>query len=136
MSKRSRYTYHHDGDLPDPEDNYIFVFGSNLAGLHGKGAALIAKHMYGAQQTVGEGLTGSSYAIPTKDRWLRSRNLYDIKRSIAQFLQYAKNHPEQKFFVTAVGCGLAGFNAASIAPMFRGASVNCDFPKPWRPYLE
>lgn len=136
MSKHNQYTYHQDGDVPDPDDGMIFVFGSNLAGLHGKGAALIAKHMYGAEQFVGEGITGSAYALPTKDRWLRVRNVYDVKRSVCDFLRYAKEHPDKKFFVTAIGTGLAGFKHHDVAPMFRGAPANCNFPKPWRVFLE
>ena len=136
MSKRNQYTYHQDGDVPDPDDGMIFVFGSNLAGLHGKGAALVAKHMYGAEQFVGEGITGSAYALPTKDRWLRTRNVYDVKRSVNAFLQYAKEHPDKKFFVTRIGCGLAGYHDTAIAPMFRGASTNCSFAKQWRPFLQ
>lgn len=136
MSKRNQYTYHQDGEVPDPDDGMIFVFGSNLAGLHGKGAALVAKHMYGAEQFVGEGITGSAYALPTKDRWLRVRNVYDVKRSVCDFLRYAKEHPDKKFFVTRVGCGLAGFKNYDIAPMFRGAPSNCNFPVQWRPFLQ
>lgn len=136
MSMRSPYKFHQDGDVPDPEDKAVFVFGSNLAGLHGKGAALVAKHMYGAEQGVGQGHTGSAYAIPTKDRWLRSRNLYDVKRSVNEFLQFAKDHPEMDFFVTRVGCGLAGYADADISVMFRGASRNCSFAKQWRRYLQ
>jgi hypothetical protein len=136
MSKRNQYTYHQDGEVPDPDDGMIFVFGSNLAGLHGKGAALVAKHMYGAEQFVGEGITGSAYALPTKDRWLRVRNVYDVKRSVCDFLRYAKEHPDKKFFVTAIGTGLAGFKHHDVAPMFRGAPTNCNFPKPWRVFLE
>lgn len=136
MNTKKPYKYHRDGDLPDPDEGYIFVFGSNLAGLHGKGAALVAKHMYGAEQGVGQGFTGSSYAIPTKDRWLRSRTLYEIKRSIGEFIAFAKDHPEMKFFVTRVGCGLAGYHDADISYMFRGAPSNCNFPKPWRPFLQ
>ena len=135
MSKRT-YKYHQDGDIPDPEENQVFVFGSNLAGIHGKGAALVAKYMFGAQIGVGEGFTGSAYAIPTKDRWLRSRSLYEIKQSINAFIKFTHSHPEMQFFVTAVGTGLAGHSAESIAPMFRGSNTNCSFPKHWRRYLQ
>ena len=136
VQPRITYTYHQDGDVPDPESGSIFVFGSNLAGLHGLGAALVAKHMYGAEQGTGQGLTGSAYAIPTKDRWLRSRTLYEIKRSIGEFVRFTHEHPNLKFFVTRVGCGLAGYHDADISVMFRGANTNCSFAKQWRKYLQ
>ena len=136
VHKRIPYTYHQDGDVPDPERGAIFVFGSNLAGLHGLGAALVAKHMFGAEQGVGQGLTGSTYAIPTKDRWIRTLDLYTVKRNISEFVRFTNEHPELKFFVTRVGCGLARYKSSDIAPMFRGAASNCSFAKQWRPFLQ
>jgi hypothetical protein len=99
--------------------NLIFVFGSNLAGRHGKGAALFAKQFHGAIYGVGEGLQGNSYAIPTKDAKLRSRPLPDISFSVLEFLNFATNHPKLTFQVTAIGCGLAGYSPEQIAPMFQ-----------------
>lgn len=132
---RSKYTYHKDGTLPAPEDGYIFVFGSNLAGLHGAGAALVAKRCYGAEQGVGRGMTGSAYAVPTKDRFIRSLTLTEIRKNIQDFVLFALDHPEHKFFVTRTACRLAGYKNYEIAPMYRGASSNCSFPEPWRPFL-
>lgn len=106
----------------------IFVFGSNLAGRHGKGAALWALRYYGARYGQGEGRQGDSYAIPTKDAELRSLPLADIAWHVATFLQYAQEHPELAFVVTPIGCGLAGYKPGDIAPMFRGATWNCDLP--------
>ena len=110
----------------------IFVFGSNLAGRHGKGAALEARTKYGAEYGVGEGRTGYAYAIPTKDRQLRPRSLGNIELSVETFLQYAREHPELEFLVARVGCGLAGYVDAEIAPMFRDAPANCELPEGWR----
>lgn len=110
----------------------IFVFGSNLAGRHGKGAALDARLKHGAELGVGEGLTGRSYAIPTKNRSLQTRSLWDIQKSVETFKAYAKAHPELEFFVTRVGCGLAGYQDDDIAPMFADAPLNCELPKGWR----
>lgn len=110
----------------------VFVFGSNLAGRHGKGAALDARKHWGAQLGVGEGRTGDAYAIPTKDVKLKPRTLEEIKRSVDRFIEYARSHPELQFFVTRIGCGLAGFTDAEISPMFKDAPMNCDLPKEWR----
>ncbi len=112
----------------------IFVFGSNLAGRHGRGAAKTAKDKYGAEYGVGEGRTGDSYAIPTKDWRLRTRSLEEIQISVYRFLEYAKEHPELQFYVTRIGCGLAGYHDDEIAPFFEGAPDNCRLPERWRAY--
>lgn len=109
----------------------VFVFGSNLAGRHGAGAARCAHACWGAQYGVGEGRTGMSYAIPTKDRSLRTRRLEDIKSSVGTFLSYATDHGDAWFRVTRIGCGLAGYKDEQIAPMFRFAPPNCCLPAEW-----
>lgn len=106
----------------------VFVFGSNLAGRHGKGAALYARKHHGAVYGQGEGMQGSSYAIPTKDHALRPRSIDDIHASVNRFCLFAKSNPDLTFNVTAVGCGLAGFSPEDIAPMFAGAPLNCKLP--------
>jgi hypothetical protein len=123
--------------------NNIFVFGSNLAGRHGKGAALVAKMYYGAKQGLGEGRWGNSYAIPTKDgrdglslaRASQTLSLLVIKRHVDTFLTYAKKHPELTFRVTAIGTGLSGYKHEDIGPMFCFATDNCILPKAWRDYI-
>lgn len=109
----------------------IFVFGSNLAGRHGKGAALTARIEWGAEYGVGNGRTGSAYAIPTKDHKLRTRTLEEINKDVLEFLQYAKNNSVETFFVTRIGCGLAGYKDHQIAPMFKNSPSNCILPKEW-----
>lgn len=109
----------------------IFVFGSNLAGRHGKGAALTAKIEWGAEYGIGRGRTGDSYAIPTKDNQLRTRSLEDIAIDVKEFLEYASSNPNLEFFITRIGCGLAGYKDYQIAPMFKTASTNCKLPKEW-----
>ena len=111
----------------------IFVFGSNLAGRHGKGAALTARWQYGAQYGVGAGPTGQAYALPTKDHNLRTLPLAAIEQAVQRFLRYAAAHPELTFQVTRIGCGLAGYTDAQIAPMFQAAPANCLLPAGWRP---
>lgn len=110
----------------------IFVFGSNLAGRHGKGAALAAREQHGAVYGVGVGPTGNAYAIPTKDRSLRTLPLNVIQRHVMEFLAYAQEHPQLQFNVTRVGCGLAGYTDPQIAPMFMNAPDNCELPEGWR----
>lgn len=132
--KRRIMKFHLDGNIPD--DGSIFVFGSNLAGRHGKGAALVAKQKFGAQYGTGKGRTGMSYAIPTKDGQLRPVGLQGIRHSIGEFLWYARNTPSLAFYVTRVGCGLAGYKDSEIAPMFKSAPDNCSFAEEWRSFLE
>lgn len=106
----------------------IFVFGSNLAGRHGKGAALYAKRNHGAISGRGEGLQGQSYAIPTKDGGLRPLPLEQIHAHVRTFLKFAERHPELLFEVTPIGCGLAGYTPAQIAPMFELVTSNVLLP--------
>lgn len=113
----------------------VFVFGSNLAGRHGKGAALHARQFYGAIYGQGVGKQGKSYAIPTKDEHLRTLPLDVIRDHVQQFLRYARSYPETTFIVTAIGTGLAGYRHDQIAPMFDGAPKNCQMPVEWQPWL-
>ena len=110
----------------------IFVFGSNLAGRHGKGAALHARQHHGAEYGTGTGRTGDAFAIPTKDEHLRTLPLDSIRRYVNGFIAYAKEHPGLHFEVTKVGCGLAGYQEHDIAPLFRDAPQNCHLPEGWR----
>lgn len=113
----------------------IFVFGSNLAGRHGLGAALFARDFHGAQLGVGVGRTGNAYAIPTKDAHLRTLPLYAIEHHVKVFLQYAALHHRLEFKVTRIGCGLAGYKDRDIAPMFASASRNCTLSPEWNVIL-
>ena len=96
------------------KSNQIFVFGSNLAGRHGKGAALVARQHFGAQYGVGQGHTGHCYAIPTKDYNIRTLPIGSIKYYLEQFVEYAKQHPELEFLLTPVGTGLAGYSISDL----------------------
>lgn len=115
--------------------NQIFVFGSNLAGRHGKGAALFAKQRYGAICGKGFGPQGLSYAIPTKDVELIVLPLSAIKIYADEFIRYASIVKNEIFFVTRIGCGLAGYKDAEIAPLFHLAPNNCITPSEWKPWL-
>lgn len=106
----------------------IFVFGSNLAGIHGAGSARHAHDHCGAEWGCGVGRRGDSYAIPTKDRNIQTMPLDAIEPYVAEFLDYAREHPELTFKVVAIGCGLAGYTPVEIGPMFAGAPYNCVLP--------
>lgn len=95
------------------EDNEIFVFGSNLNGLHGGGAARIAYQKFGAQWGKGVGMQGKSYGIPTMHGGVEV-----IKPYIDEFIEFASQHKEYTFLVTRIGCGIAGFSPNEIAPLF------------------
>lgn len=110
----------------------IFVFGSNLAGRHGRGAALHARKHHGAVYGVGHGRTGSAYAIPTKDDRIMTLPIESIRGYVATFIAYAASHPDLQFQVTAIGTGLAGYRHEDIAPMFADAPSNCHMPAEWR----
>ena len=110
----------------------VFVFGSNLAGRHGKGAALAARVEHGAEYGVGVGRTGNAYAIPTKNALLHILPLAAIRRHVRDFITYARAHPSLRFNVTRVGCGLAGYGDDDMAPLFHDAPENVVLPDDWR----
>lgn len=116
-------------------ENMIFVFGSNLSGIHGAGAARYALEKRGAQWGVGEGITGSCYALPTKGFGITFMDLNTIRLHVSIFIHFAVNNPKLKFQVTQVGCGLGDWKASDIAPLFSGASSNLYFDTAWRDYL-
>ena len=109
--------------------NEIFVFGSNLAGMHGGGAAYMAHTLFGAEWGVGVGRTGQCYAIPTMQGGVET-----IRPYVDEFIDYAKQHTELLFLVTRIGCGIAGFTNEEIAPLFRAAfdMPNVALPDGWR----
>lgn len=114
----------------------IFVFGSNLAGIHGAGAArdAVLRHgatyeknvtaRWGKRGQYGVGMQGSSYAIPTKDEWIRTLPIERIRPFVKEFIEFALAHPELEFNVTRIGCGLAGYKDAEMSPLFEGAPDN------------
>lgn len=129
--------YHPDGDLP--VDDEIFVFGSNVQGFHGLGAAKLAAQQYGAVERVGHGLQGQSYAVATRywdfsSRRMMTLSLDVIKNHVDKFVKFTKDNPHLKFWVSGVGCGYAGYRASDIAPMFKEA-INCSFPHTWEQSL-
>lgn len=117
-------------------DKMIFVFGSNLRGVHGAGAAKFALEQRGAVWGVGWGRQGQSFAVPTKDRNIETLPLDRIEHWVKQFMHQAEhNYAQMRFQVTCLGCGLAGLKHEDIAPMFVNAPDNCYFDTLWQPWL-
>ena len=108
--------------------NEIFVFGSNLSGMHGGGAALLAYRKFGAIWGQGVGLQGQSYGIPTMQGGVET-----IAPYVDEFIAFAKAHPELLFYVTKIGCGIAGFTEEEISPLFAQAHGidNIILPRGW-----
>ncbi|AMO43509.1 hypothetical protein [Pseudomonas phage K4] len=115
--------------------NKIFVFGSNLAGRHGKGAAKYALKHHGAKYGEGVGHFGNSFAIPTKDYQIRTLPLRRIKQFVDMFLYYAEHNPQLEFYLTPIGCGLAGYKPEDIAPMFKNSPSNVELPEEFKKVL-
>lgn len=111
-----------------------FVFGSNLAGRHGAGAALQAAIEYGAVRGVGEGTMGRSYALPTKGNMLEVLPLSIIAKHVDTFKNVVET-TDRCWYVTPVGTGLAGYKHEQIAPLFKGVR-NCWLPYQWRRFVE
>ena len=111
--ERPEFTPEHITELKPDE---VFVFGSNLEGMHGGGAAYVAFRQFGAVMGCGVGLRGHSYAIPTMQGGVET-----IKPYVDDFIVFATEHPELFFYVTRIGCGIAGFREKEIAPLFEGA---------------
>jgi len=111
--ERPAYTPDNISELKADE---VFVFGSNLEGMHGGGAAYYAFRHFGAMMGCGVGLRGQSYAIPTMQGGVET-----IKPYVDDFIVFAKEHPELFFYVTRIGCGIAGFRDKEIAPLFTEA---------------
>lgn len=113
----------------------IFVFGSNKSGIHGAGAAKHAHKNLSASWGIGEGLTGSCYALPTKGYDIEFIPLEQVKEAVDRFIGVAKHYDITDFQVTQVGCGLGGFTKEQIAPLFEDAPDNCLFDEEWREIL-
>lgn len=119
--------------ITELKPNEVFVFGSNLSGSHGGGAALVALEKFGAVWGQGVGLQGQSYGIPTMQGGVET-----IVPYVDEFIQFAKEHPELTFYVTRIGCGIAGFRDQEIAPLFSKAMQleNVILPKTFWEELE
>ena len=114
--------------ITELQPNEIFVFGSNLKGMHSGGAAYIAYRKFGAIMGQGVGLQGQSYGIPTMQGGVET-----IRPYVDEFIEFAKEHPELTFLVTRIGCGIAGFTDDEISPLFEKAHdvENIVLPPNW-----
>ncbi len=114
--------------ITELQQGEIFVFGSNLSGMHGGGAALVAYRKFGAVWGQGVGLQGQSYGIPTMQGGVET-----IRPYVDEFIQFAGEHPELTFLVTRIGCGIAGFTDDEISPLFKKAHSieNIVLPEGW-----
>ena len=114
--------------ITELQPNEVFVFGSNLKGMHGGGAAYVAYRKFGAVMGQGVGMQGQSYAIPTMQGGVET-----IRPYVDDFIRYAREHPEQTFLVTRIGCGIAGFTDEEISPLFEKAHGvdNIVLPPKW-----
>lgn len=123
--------------ITELKDNEIFTFGANLKGIHGKGAAKQAI-TWGAIWRQSEGLQGKTYAIPTKDKSIRTLPIQEIKPYVNRFIEFAKNNTDKIFLVTPIGCGLAGLNPKDVAPLFKDAKYinNIHLPEVFWKHLE
>lgn len=107
----------------------VFVFGSNAAGQHGGGAARVAHESFGAVWGEGHGHHGQSYAIDTMS------GLGVLAQEARAFIAFATEHPELRFLLTPVGCGIAGYTPEQVGPLFSGVPGNVAVPASFVPYL-
>lgn len=122
-----------------PGPSRVFVFGSNLSGIHGAGAAKTAFEQYGAVWGVGEGpmpdaVSPTCYGLPTKDEHIETLPLDRVEEYVDKFILYAWERRDLTFFITRIGCGLAGFVDHQIHPFFKDAPPNCELPNGWDIY--
>ena len=104
------------------KQNEVFVFGSNKAGNHVGGAARVAVEKFGAIMGHGEGLQGQSYAIPTLDEQMDKVSTEELTRSVRRFADYTRHNTDKVFYVTKIGCGIAGFSVEEIVEVFKSVS--------------
>ena len=123
-------------DSKDIADNGVFVFGSNEAGIHGSGAANLARKKFGARLGFGFGHMGESFAIPTKDWFIQTLPLEVIDFYVRRFLAYASENRHLEFYVTKIGCGLAGYTEKDIGPLFKKVTKNVILPKEFCEYTQ
>ena len=114
--------YNENGFIAELDEGEVFVFGSNGFGAHNGGAAAMALAKFGAIYGQAEGLQGQSYAINTMD------GFEVMKEQVGRFIEFAGDHPELRFYVTEIGCGIAGYKPEEVAPLFAGVPENVVLP--------
>lgn len=113
------------------KENQIFVFGSNLGGQHLSSGAKMAKDSFGAEEGIGEGLSGKTYAYPTLERDFNKRGMRGLEKSRDRFFATARALPEKEFLMTAVGTGIAGYSHKEMKSLFKNPPINVILPPEW-----
>jgi hypothetical protein len=131
MNPRVHWSNIH-GVITRLQPHEIFVFGSNQAGRHAGGAARLARERFGAEDGVGEGLTGQAYAFPTLTTAFEKVTRASFEVSRDRLFATARAHPDKTFLLTKVGCGIAGFSEDQIRPLFANPPANVILPEDWR----
>jgi hypothetical protein len=137
MPKRLKFKYHLNTLLvPEDKESYIYVFASNLAGIHRTELGNIAQSMFGAESGISIGFYSRSYALPLKDRFIRYLSLEEIKKYVELFKAFTLEHPEMKFWIPDLCTEKKGYRAYHLAHLFKGCGSNCCFPLSWKSYLK
>ena len=136
MPKRLKYKYHQNDAFPSLPSDFILVFGSNERGLHRAGVGPIAVSCFGAELGVFAGISGRSYAIPVKDRFIRDLYVDQIKKYVDMFKDLQHNQPDLRFWITDVCTEGRQYKPYTIAPLFIGCNRNCSFPVGWKRILK
>lgn len=121
----------HDNNITVLAPNEVLVFGSNIKGHHGGGAARQAFDDFGAKWGVGEGLEGQSYAFPTLDAYYKRVSNTRLHSSRLKLYECAERHPDKRFLLTKVGCGIASFDEEKMRKLFANAPKNIIKPYGW-----
>jgi len=118
--------------ITELSENQIFVFGSNLAGIHAGGAAKQAHEQFGAIWGQGEGIQGQSYAFPTLTKSFKKVTPVTLVCNATRLFKCCEDNPDKEFLLTRVGCGIAGFQDEDIRPLFENHPNNLILPEEWR----
>ena len=126
--------FHNEGRIA--QSGWVWVFGSNVTGIHAAGEARMAKNNFGAVYGVSEGRMRDSYAIPVKSKNLQSLPIPTLQDNVARFFEHVKSCPRERFYITKVGCGTGEYKDELVAPLFMDAPPNCSFSADWKHHLE
>ena len=131
MENTQKKTTNNNGLFKPIPPGAIFVYGANESYINASGAARTAREEYGAGMGRGWGLVGKSFGIPTKDWDINTLELDEINHYVQRFIAFARSRPKMSFYVTKIGCGLAGYKEEDIIPMFKDAGPNVILPYGW-----
>ena len=115
--------YNEMGLIEELDDGGAFVFGNNGAGAHMGGTVAMAVAKFGGIYGQAVGLQGQSYALNTTD------GCEVTAEQVARFIEFAREYLELTFYVTEIGCGIAGYSPEEVAPLFKDAPKNVVLPE-------